>query len=189
MIQASKLIALQTPGLLMQHTCWRPALIDVVQDHRDARVYLRYRHRWRPFFSPARFPSLKTRWRVMTAFGDDATPSNSGPHSLLTQPRSCCAGGILRCDVRLWPHEPTATAVSLSPGHGPTYCPAPPAYSARPDEQGGDETSMDVPSRHRPRSTRAGAACHWSATCPMPTGAASDTGGGRWAHRLGRAHV
>ena len=38
MIQASKLIALQTPGLLMPHTCWRPALIHVVQDHRDATV-------------------------------------------------------------------------------------------------------------------------------------------------------
>src|SRR5262249_57452941 len=64
MIQASKLIALQTPGLLMPHTCWRPALIHVVQDHRDAHVYLRYCHGWRPFFSPARFPSPETRWRV-----------------------------------------------------------------------------------------------------------------------------
>src|SRR5262249_32986068 len=53
-IEASKLIARQTPGLFMQHTGCRPARIHVVQDHRDAHVYLRYRHRWRPFFSPRR---------------------------------------------------------------------------------------------------------------------------------------
>src|SRR5262245_51247665 len=127
MIQASKLMALQTPGLLMQHTCWCPALIHVVQDHRNARVYLRYRHRWRPFFSPAGFPSPETRWRVTIAFGDDATPPNSGPHSPLTRLHSCCAGGILQCDVRLWPHGPTATAVSQVRRWTDKNRPSPPA--------------------------------------------------------------
>src|SRR5262245_28925134 len=61
-------------------------------------------------FSPAGFPSPATRWRVTTAFGDDATPSNSGPHRPLTRLHSCCAGGILRCAGRLWPPGPTATA-------------------------------------------------------------------------------
>src|SRR6266566_5423437 len=127
MIQASKLIALQTPGLFMQHTGCRPALIHVVQDHRDARVDLRYRHRWRPFFSPEEFPSPETMWRVTTAFGDDATPSNDGPHRPLPRLHSCCAGGMLRCDVRLWPHGPTATAVSQARRWTEKNRPSPPA--------------------------------------------------------------
>src|SRR4029434_9575759 len=104
-----------------------PALIHVVQDHRDAHVYLRYRHRWRPFFSPEEFPSPETMWRVTTAFGDDATPSNYGPHSPLTRLHSCCAGGILRCDVRLSLHGPTATAVSQAWRWTDKNRPSPPA--------------------------------------------------------------
>src|SRR5262244_4196903 len=127
MIEASKLMALQTPGLLMQHTCWRPALIHVVQDHRDAHVSLRYCHRWHPFFPPAGFLSPETRWRVTTVFDDAATPSNSGPHSLLTQLHSCCAGGMLQCDVRRWPHGPTATAVSQARRWTDKNRPSPPA--------------------------------------------------------------
>src|SRR5215831_5085980 len=74
--------------------------------------------------------------------------------------------------------------VGLSPGRASTCCPAPPAYSARPSQQAGDETNTDAPSRHRQRSIYAEAACHWSATCPTPTGAASDTLCGRWARQL-----
>src|SRR4029453_1376460 len=76
------------------------------------------------------------------------------------------------------------TPAALSPGHVSTYCPVPPAYSAHPSHGAGDETNTAAPSRHRQRSTHAGAACHWPATCPTPTGAASDTLGGRWAHQL-----
>src|SRR5215475_5155398 len=127
MIEASTLIALQTPGLFMPHTCWRPALIHVVHDPRDARVSLRYRYRGRPFFSPAGFPSPDTRWRVTTALGDEATPPHDGPHRPRTPPHSCCAGGILQCDVRLWPHGPTAPAVSQARRWTDNNRPAPPA--------------------------------------------------------------
>src|SRR6267142_2716080 len=149
-------------------------------------------------------------WRVTTAFDDDANPSNDGPRSPLNRLHSCCAGGILRYDVRLWLRGPTAIEMSQArrwtdknppsrpagclgrgsvarlpaPGRASTCCPEPPAYSARPGHRAGDETNTDAPSRHPQRSTHAGAACHWPATCPTPTDAASDTLCGRWARRL-----
>jgi hypothetical protein len=64
---------------------------------------------------------------------------------------------------------------ALSPGHGATYGPAPSAESARPDEPADDDTPTAAPSRQRPCSPQAGAACHWPAPCPTPTGAASAT--------------
>jgi len=126
MIQASKLIALQTPGLFMPQTWCRPALIHGGQDHRDACVYLRYRHRRRPCVSPAALPSPATMWRVTTAFGDEATPANDGPPRPLTPLHSCGAGGMLRGDVRLWPHGPTAPAVSQARRWTEKTRPAPP---------------------------------------------------------------
>src|SRR2546427_5335314 len=78
-------------------------------------------------FFPEEFPSPETMWRVTTAFGDDATPSNDGPHRPLPRLHSCCAGGMLRCDVRLWPHGPTATAVSQARRWTEKNRPSPPA--------------------------------------------------------------
>jgi len=78
-------------------------------------------------FSPEGFPSPETRWRVTTACGEDAIPSHDGPHSPLTRRHSCCAGGMLRCAVRLWPHGPTAPAVSQARRWTDHNRPAPPA--------------------------------------------------------------
>src|SRR5438445_11340794 len=99
----------------------------MVQSCSDARVSLRYRHRWSPFLFPAGFPSPETLWRVTTALGEDATPSNDGPPSPLIRLHSCCAGGMLRGDVRLWPHGPTAPAVSQARRWPEQHRPAPPA--------------------------------------------------------------
>src|SRR6267142_478535 len=51
-------------------------------------------------------------WRVTTAFDDDANPSNDGPRRPLNRLHSCCAGGMLRYDVRLWLRGPTAIEMS-----------------------------------------------------------------------------
>ena len=62
-IEACKLVALQTPFPLMQHTWHRPALAHMVKEQRDAFADLRHRYSRGPFFSPDAFPSLKTTSR------------------------------------------------------------------------------------------------------------------------------
>jgi len=61
-IEACKLVTLQTPFAFMQHTSHRPALTRLVKDQRDAFADLGQRHRRSPFFSPDAFPSLQTTW-------------------------------------------------------------------------------------------------------------------------------
>src|SRR4029450_8210795 len=127
MIQASQLIALQTPGLFMPQTCCRPAWLRVVPDHRDARPSLRYRQRWRPCFSPAGFPSPATLGRVTTACAAAATPSHDGLHSLRNRLPSGGAGDLLRGAVGLGLRGPTATAGSQARRGTAKYPPARPA--------------------------------------------------------------
>jgi hypothetical protein len=62
-IEACKLVALQTPFPFMQHTWYRPALARMVQDQGNAVADLGQCHRRRPFFFPAAFLSLKTTSR------------------------------------------------------------------------------------------------------------------------------
>jgi len=62
-IEACKLVALQTPFPFMQHTWYRPALVRMVQDQGNAVADLGQCHRRRPFFFPAAFLSLKTTSR------------------------------------------------------------------------------------------------------------------------------
>src|SRR5712691_11469110 len=104
-VEASQLIALQALLALLEHMRHRAALKRLVPDHRDALAHLREGHRWGPFFSPDRFPAPGTTWPVRTVFDDGANPSNGAPHNPPTRLRSCCAGGMLRCDVPLWPPE------------------------------------------------------------------------------------
>ena len=59
-IEACKLVALQTPFPFMQHTWYRPALAHMVKEQRDAFADLWHRYSRGPFFSPDAFPSLKT---------------------------------------------------------------------------------------------------------------------------------
>src|SRR6266446_571781 len=66
-------------------------------------------------FFPDAFPVPGTTSPVTTAFDDGASPSNGAPHSPLTRLRSCCVGGILQCDVRLWRPAHIAQAVSQAP--------------------------------------------------------------------------
>ncbi len=62
-IEACKLVALQTPFPFMQHTWYRPALARMVQDQGNAVADLGQCHRRRPVFFPAAFLSLKTTSR------------------------------------------------------------------------------------------------------------------------------
>src|SRR4029434_5123215 len=100
-IEARQLIALQALLARVQQMRPRVALIYLAHDHRDALANLGYRHRWRPFFFPARFLGPETRLPGATAFDDAASPSNCAPHSQPNPLRSCCAVYTPRCDVRL----------------------------------------------------------------------------------------
>ena len=111
-IEPGTLMASQSLLACVQHMGHRPASENLVQDRRDAVANLRSRDRRRPFFSPAGFPSPETTWRVTKACDEGASPSNCGPHNPPSRPRACCAGGIPRCDVRLWPPGRTPTAAS-----------------------------------------------------------------------------
>src|SRR5712691_9998435 len=93
----------------------RPALKRLAQDHGDALTNLGEGDRRGPFFSPAGFPSPGTTWPVTKAFDDAASPSNCAPHNLPNRLRSCSAGDILRCDVRLSPPAPIPPAASPVP--------------------------------------------------------------------------
>src|SRR5712691_8376333 len=93
----------------------RPALKRLAQDHGDALTNLGEGDRRGPFFSPGGFPVPGTTWRVTKAFDDAANPSNCAPHNPPNRLRSCCAGDILRCDVRLSPPGQTPTAASAAP--------------------------------------------------------------------------
>src|SRR5260370_2151576 len=71
-------------------------------------------------------------WRVTTAFADDANPSNDGPRRPLNRLHACCAGGMLRYDVRLWLRGPTAREMSQARRWTEKNPPSRPAGCLRP---------------------------------------------------------
>jgi hypothetical protein len=127
MIETRQLIALQALLARVQPMRSRVARIDLAQDHRDALANLGERHRWGPFFSPARFRGPETRSPGVTACAAAASLSNGAPHSRPSPRRSCCAVYSPRCAVRLWPHGRTAPAGSRAQHWPGKNRPSPPA--------------------------------------------------------------
>src|SRR3954467_3574991 len=67
-----------------------------VQDPRDQQPHLRHGQRGSPYFFPAWFPALGTRWRSAITFGGDASPPRSAPDSRPGPLPPWHAGGIPR---------------------------------------------------------------------------------------------
>src|SRR5712691_7761772 len=137
----------------------------------------------------------------MTAFDDGANPSNGAPHNPPTRLRSCCAGGILRCDVPLWPpaqippvasqgqrwtdnNPPSPPAGGLGRGSG-----APPGSPRRLADADGCAIPHDVSPPRPPeglwhhRAHRSGTSSHPPATDSTPRRFARDA----WAAAPGRS--
>src|SRR6266446_330814 len=89
MIEASKLITLQSLLSLLEHMRRGAALKRLVQNHRDALAHLREGHRRGPFFSPVRCLVPETTWPVTKAFDAAANPSSDAPHSPPNRLRFC----------------------------------------------------------------------------------------------------